>query len=194
MTALTPLLSALLSYLLGSVCFGILISRRLGVNLREHGSGNIGCTNVFRVIGKREGWMTLAGDLLKGTVAVWIARAMTDQERWLALSAFFAILGHNFPVYFGFKGGKGVATTFGVLLGYMPGIGFLLLLIWAAAFALTRISSVGALTVSVMLPGLALFMGGSPVKTWFALLVGLMMLVRHKDNIKRLIRGEERPR
>jgi len=138
--------------------------------------------------------MTLAGDLLKGTVAVWIARAMTDQERWLALSAFFAILGHNFPVYFGFKGGKGVATTFGVLLGYMPGIGFLLLLIWAAAFALTRISSVGALTVSVMLPGLALFMGGSPVKTWFALLVGLMMLVRHKDNIKRLIRGEERPR
>ena len=194
MTAFAPLLAVLLSYLLGSICFGILISRMFGINLREHGSGNIGCTNVFRVIGKRAGLMTLAGDLIKGTVAVWIARAMTDQEGWLALSAFFAILGHNFPVFFKFKGGKGVATTFGVLLGYMPRIGFLLLLIWIATFALTRISSVGALTVSVMLPGLAFFMGRSPVQTWFALLVGLMMLVRHKDNIKRLMRGEERQR
>lgn len=194
MTALAPLLAVLSSYLIGSVCFGILISRRLGINLREHGSGNIGCTNVFRVIGKREGFMTLAGDLLKGTAAVWIARAMTDQERWLALAAFSAILGHNFPVFFRFKGGKGVATTFGVLLGYMPGIGFILLLIWAICFALTRISSVGALSVSVMLPVLALGMGRNPAQTWFALVVGLMMLIRHKDNIRRLIRGEEKKR
>ncbi len=196
MSELQPYVSfaaVLLSYLLGSVCFGILISRRRGINLREHGSGNIGCTNVFRVVGKWEGLLTLVGDVLKGTVAVGIARALTDQEIWLALSAFAAIIGHNFPVFFKWKGGKGVATAFGVLFGYMPWIGFLLVLAWGTAFALTRTSSVGALTVSVLLPVIALWIGENPIQFWFALSVGLLMLIRHKENIKRLVRKEELP-
>lgn len=187
------LLAVLLSYLLGSVCFGIVISRKLGVNLREQGSGNIGSTNVFRVIGKREGFVTLLGDVLKGTLAVAIARQLTDQEVWVALSAFAAILGHNFPVYFAWKGGKGVATTFGVLFGYMPILGLAMVLVWGAAFSLTRISSVGALTVSVALPAAVYWTGGDRVELWFALSVGLMMLISHKDNITRLIRREEKP-
>lgn len=187
------LLAVLLSYLLGSVCFGIVIARRLGVNLREQGSGNIGSTNVFRVIGKREGFLTLLGDVFKGTLAVAIARQLTDQEVWVALSAFAAILGHNFPVYFAWKGGKGVATTFGVLFGYMPLLGLAMVLVWGTAFSLTRISSVGALTVSVLLPAAVYWTGGDRVELWFSVSVGLMMLVSHKDNIKRLIRREERP-
>lgn len=187
------LLAVLLSYLLGSVCFGIVISRKLGVNLREQGSGNIGSTNVFRVIGKREGFVTLLGDVLKGTLAVAIARQLTDQEVWVALSAFAAILGHNFPVYFAWKGGKGVATTFCVLFGYMPLFGLAMVLVWGAAFSLTRISSVGALTVSVALPAAVYWTGGDRVELWFALSVGLMMLISHKDNITRLIRREEKP-
>ncbi len=194
MSELQPYVSfaaVLLSYLLGSVCFGILISRRRGIDLRERGSGNIGSTNVLRVIGKREGLLTLIGDVLKGTAAVGIASVLTDQEVWLALSAFAAILGHNFPVFFNWKGGKGVATAFGVLFGYMPWIGLILVLVWAAVFALTRTSSVGALTVSVMLPIIVFLTGKNPVQFWFALSVGLMMLIRHKENIKRLVSKEE---
>lgn len=195
MNALNPLrgLAALfIAYLLGSVCFGILIARRKGVNLREHGSGNIGSTNVLRVIGKREALLTLIGDVLKGTAAVLIARLLTDQEVWLALSALAAILGHNYPIFFNWKGGKGVATTFGVLFAYMPIVGLILVLVWGAAVAWTHISSVGALTVSVLLPFLAYWLGSGSLQVLFSLTVGLMMLIRHKENIRRLVSGEEK--
>jgi len=114
-----PLISILFSYLIGSICFGIHIAKRRGVNLREAGSGNVGSTNVLRVIGKKEGAQTLAGDLLKGTVAVLAARFLigVDQPVWMALSALAAILGHIFPLYYRFRGGKGVAclTSSGIV-------------------------------------------------------------------------------
>ncbi|NOY53426.1 MAG: glycerol-3-phosphate 1-O-acyltransferase PlsY [Deltaproteobacteria bacterium] len=183
----------LFSYLLGSICFGVLIAKRRGVNLREAGSGNVGSTNVLRVIGKKEGALTLAGDLLKGTVAVAAARFLVGMEQpgWMALSALAAILGHNFPLYYRFRGGKGVATTFGVLLAYMPFIGLLLLLIWGVAFALTHVSSVGALSVAVMLPVLTFFLTKEMIQFRFALVVSVMMVIRHRENIRRLLRGEE---
>jgi len=188
-----PLCSILFSYLLGSICFGVLIAKRRGVNLREAGSGNVGSTNVLRVIGKKEGALTLAGDLLKGTVAVAAARFLVGMEQpgWMALSALAAILGHNFPLYYRFRGGKGVATTFGVLLAYMPFIGLLLLLIWGVAFALTHVSSVGALSVAVMLPVLTFFLTKEMIQFRFALVVSVMMVIRHRENIRRLLRGEE---
>jgi glycerol-3-phosphate acyltransferase PlsY len=176
---------------MGSVCFGILIGNRRHVNLREHGSGNIGSTNVLRVIGKKEAALTLAGDVLKGTAAVLAARVLTEEPAWLAGAGLAAILGHNFPLYYRFKGGKGVATTFGVLFGYMPLMGLVLLLLWGAAVWLTHISSVGALSVAVALPVLALWVFEDPIRKWFAVAVGLMLLFRHKDNIKRLINREE---
>jgi glycerol-3-phosphate acyltransferase PlsY len=187
------LIAILIAYLLGSISFGLLISKRRGINLRDHGSGNIGATNVFRVIGKREGILTLTGDVLKGTLAVGLARLLAIPEPWLACIAFVAILGHNFPLFLRFKGGKGVATTFGVLFGYMPWVGLLLVLIWGGAFLLSRISAVGALTVSIMLPFLVVWMGMDSAKVWFALSVALMMIVRHKDNIRRLLRREGKP-
>jgi len=187
------LLSILLSYLIGSVCFGILIAGRRGVNLREAGSGNIGSTNVLRVIGKKEGALTLAGDLLKGTIAVLLARFLIGMEQpiWMALSALAAIVGHNFPLYYRFRGGKGVATTFGVLLAYMPLVGLLVLLTWGIAVALTRISSVGALSAAVILPVLTLFLTKERIPFRFALVVSGMMVIRHRENIRRLLRGEE---
>ncbi len=190
---LVPLLSILFSYLLGSICFGILIAKMRGINLREAGSGNIGSTNVLRVIGKKEGALTLVGDVLKGTVAVVTARLLVGMEQpvWMALSALAAILGHNYPLYYRFHGGKGVATTFGVLFAYMPMVGLLLLLVWGIAVAVSHISSVGALSVSVMLPVLTFLFSHETVQLWFAILVSGMLVMRHQANIRRLLRGEE---
>lgn len=188
----TSLLAPILAYLLGSVSFGLMIARMRGVNLREHGSGNIGSTNVLRVIGKREAVLTLVGDVLKGTVGVAVARFLTDDPLWLALAALAAIVGHNFPLYYRFQGGKGVATTFGVLFGYMPWVGMVLLLVWGGAVAVTHISSVGALSVSVALPLLSFWFFGDSAHRFFGTAAALMMLIRHKDNVARLLRGEER--
>lgn len=186
------LLATILAYLLGSVSFGMLIAGWRGVNLREHGSGNTGSTNVLRVIGKREAVLTLVGDVLKGTVAVGVARFLTDDPIGHALAAFAAIVGHNFPLYYRFKGGKGVATTFGALFGYMPWVAMALVLVWGAAVWMTHISSVGALSVSVALPLLSFWLFEDPVHRLFGVAAALMMLIRHKDNVGRLLRGEER--
>jgi glycerol-3-phosphate acyltransferase PlsY len=168
-----------------------MIASRRGINLREHGSGNIGGTNVWRVIGKREGILTVAGDMLKGTAAVLIARALGAESIWLALAAFAAIVGHNFPLYYRFRGGKGVATTFGVLFGYMPWVGVASLLVWFAAARLSRTSSVGALTMGGLLPVLTFLLDKDVVRIGFSLAVSLMLLVRHKDNIQRLLQRKE---
>ncbi|MDX1763429.1 MAG: glycerol-3-phosphate 1-O-acyltransferase PlsY [bacterium] len=185
-------LAPIVAYLLGSISFGMLIAVKRGVNLREQGSGNIGSTNVLRVIGKREAVLTLAGDVLKGTGAVLVARFLTDGPVWLALAGLAAIVGHNFPLYYRFKGGKGVATTFGVLFAYMPWVGLILLVIWGGAVWWTRISSVGALSVSAALPLLSFWFFQDPVHRFFGAAAALMMVVRHKDNVGRLLRGEER--
>ncbi len=185
------MVSVPLAYLLGSICFGVLLANRRGINLREHGSGNIGGTNVWRVIGKREGILTVAGDMLKGTVAVLLARGLGAGSIWLALAAFAAIVGHNFPLYYRFKGGKGVATTFGVLLGYMPWVGIASLAVWFGAARLSRISSVGALTMGGLLPVLTYVLDKDPLRVGFSLAVSLMLLIRHKENIQRLLQRKE---
>src|SRR5262245_52915312 len=142
-----------LGYLLGSISSAVVIARVMGLDdPREVGSKNPGATNVLRYGGKAAAALTLAGDVLKGVVPVLIARALTDDPTVLATTALAAFLGHLFPVFFGFHGGKGVATALGVLAALNPWVGLLLGATWLATAAVTRYSSLSSLVASVAAP------------------------------------------
>ena len=183
-------LAALIGYLLGSIPFGLLLTRMAGLgDVRKIGSGNIGATNVLRTGNKKLAAATLLLDALKGTAAVLVANALWGYEASL-VAGFFAFLGHLFPVWLGFKGGKGVATYIGVLLGAAPLMMLAFALIWIATAFITRYSSLSALVAMVIIP-VALWLLG-PEKT--ALLVTLLSVIswlKHHENIRRLIAGTE---
>ncbi|PNQ25453.1 glycerol-3-phosphate 1-O-acyltransferase PlsY [Agrobacterium salinitolerans] len=183
-------LAALIGYLLGSIPFGLLLTRMAGLgDVRKIGSGNIGATNVLRTGNKKLAAATLLLDALKGTAAVLVANALWGYEASL-VAGFFAFLGHLFPVWLGFKGGKGVATYIGVLLGAAPLMMLAFALIWIATAFITRYSSLSALVAMVIIP-VALWVLG-PEKT--ALLVTLLSVIswlKHHENIRRLIAGTE---
>ncbi len=182
--------SALIGYLLGSIPFGLILTRMAGLgDVRKIGSGNIGATNVRRPGNKKLAAATLLLDALKGTAAVLVANALWGYEASL-VAGFFAFLGHLFPVWLGFKGGKGVATFIGVLLGAAPLMMLAFALIWIATAFITRYSSLSALVAMVIIP-VALWVLG-PEKT--ALLVTLLSVIswlKHHENIRRLIAGTE---
>ena len=182
--------SALIGYLLGSIPFGLILTRMAGLgDVRKIGSGNIGATNVLRTGNKKLAAATLLLDALKGTAAVLVANALWGYEASL-VAGFFAFLGHLFPVWLGFKGGKGVATFIGVLLGAAPLMMLAFALIWIATAFITRYSSLSALVAMVIIP-VALWVLG-PEKT--ALLVTLLSVIswlKHHENIRRLIAGTE---
>jgi acyl phosphate:glycerol-3-phosphate acyltransferase len=194
-----------LSYLLGSVSFAILVSRLRGLaDPRSYGSGNPGATNMLRSGDKAAAALTLLGDAAKGLVAVVMVRLLflptatspDEADLWLAAGALSAFLGHLFPVFFRFKGGKGVATALGVLLGLSPLLGLLVLAVWLTVFGITRVSSLSALSAAVAAPVLA----GLPWTGWFAspiwwavLSMSLLLLLRHHSNIRDLLSGKERP-
>ncbi|WP_186376644.1 glycerol-3-phosphate 1-O-acyltransferase PlsY [Agrobacterium sp. DE0009] len=183
-------LSALIGYLLGSIPFGLLLTRMAGLgDVRKIGSGNIGATNVLRTGNKKLAAATLLLDALKGTAAVLVANALWGHEASL-VAGFFAFLGHLFPVWLGFKGGKGVATYIGVLLGAAPLMMLAFALVWIATAFITRYSSLSALVAMVIIP-VALWVLG-PEKT--ALLVTLLSVIswlKHHENIRRLMAGTE---
>ncbi|MGC4390615.1 MULTISPECIES: glycerol-3-phosphate 1-O-acyltransferase PlsY [unclassified Agrobacterium] len=183
-------LSALIGYLFGSIPFGLLLTRMAGLgDVRKIGSGNIGATNVLRTGNKKLAAATLLLDALKGTAAVLVANALWGYEASL-VAGFFAFLGHLFPVWLGFKGGKGVATYIGVLLGAAPLMMLAFALIWLATAFITRYSSLSALLAMLVIP-VALWVLG-PEKT--ALLVTLLSVIswwKHRENIKRLMAGTE---
>jgi len=190
----TTLLTLLAAYLLGSLSAAVLLSRAFGLpDPRSYGSGNPGATNVLRTGNKKIAALTLLGDGIKGALAVWLAMAMGAQfstQSWLpALAGLAAFVGHLWPVFFGFKGGKGVATALGVLLALNPLLGLATLLTWLAIFALTRISSLSALVASAAAP----FFAAGLDEPGLGALVILVILIfwRHRTNIQRLIRGEE---
>jgi len=188
------------SYLLGAVPFGLLIGKARGVDVRTVGSGNIGATNVFRTVGKTWGILTFACDLLKGFVATLLLPLLAGKaacgghpQALPILCACAAIAGHNWPVYLGFKGGKGVATSTGVLLGLgweamLIGLG-----VWLVVFVLSRYVSLASLVAAVIVP----------VASWFLYLkegllvpvaltaIGILVVWRHKSNIQRLLSGTE---
>ncbi|MEM8958662.1 MAG: glycerol-3-phosphate 1-O-acyltransferase PlsY [Pseudomonadota bacterium] len=184
------LVTALLAYLLGSVPFGIVIARLFGLgDLRKIGSGNIGATNVLRTGNKPAAALTLVLDAAKGGVAVLIARAALGEDA-SQIAGFAAFLGHCFPVWLGFKGGKGVATFLGTLIALAWPVGLAACATWLTVAALLRISSLAALVAAATSPVWALLLGyGSTAALCAALAV--LVVLRHRPNIARLLAGTE---
>ena len=181
-----------IAYLVGSIPFGLLVSWALArVDIRRHGSGNIGTANVLRIVGKWAATLTLLGDLLKGFLPVVAALSLGASELWVAGVGLAAVLGHNWSVYLRFAGGKGVATSFGALLAMTPLPALLGLLTWTAVVLIFRYTSLAALIASVCIPPVILFFTGAGPYLAFSLLAALLIFVRHRDNIKRLWAGTE---
>ena len=221
--------SAVFGYLLGSFPTGYLVGRYHGIDIREHGSKNMGATNVVRVLGKRPGYLVFVGDALKGLLAVLpgtfftaylaefrigdilgssgvgdplLASSVTDLNGAITLCGIIAglacILGHNFPVWLRFKGGKGVATTVGVLLGLMPAAVGISAVVWFATYYFSRYVSLASLLGAAVLPVsvwlLTMYRGpqiGPPWLFYFSLLAAALIFWRHRTNIQRLLNGTE---
>ncbi|MCG5240833.1 glycerol-3-phosphate 1-O-acyltransferase PlsY [Azospirillum doebereinerae] len=186
---------ALLGYLLGSIPFGLVLTRMAGLgDIRQIGSGNIGATNVLRTGNKPLALATLLLDSGKGAIAallafLWAGPAFLGLEA-AVLAAGGAILGHSFPVWLGFKGGKGVATALGVLLAVCWPVGLLACLTWVVMAALFRISSLSALTALGLSPLTGWYFGG-PLVAGLCLFIAVLVFIRHEANIRRLLKGEE---
>jgi glycerol-3-phosphate acyltransferase PlsY len=191
MTA-TDLALILLGYLAGSISSAIVVCRLMGLpDPREHGSGNPGATNVLRVGGKGAAALTLLGDSLKGLIPVLLARALHAPEWVLGAVALGAVLGHLYPVFFGFRGGKGVATALGAFLGINPWLGLAWAATWLAMAALFRISSLSALTAMILTPFYAWFLTGSRSLTALLSAIAVLVIARHHSNIRNLLAGTE---
>ncbi|XDZ52104.1 glycerol-3-phosphate 1-O-acyltransferase PlsY [Neisseriaceae bacterium CLB008] len=190
------LVAIVLAYLLGSLSFAVIVSKLMGMDdPRSYGSGNPGATNVLRSGKKTAAVLTLVGDALKGVLAVWLARALTPDlglaESTLAYVAVAVLIGHMWPVFFGFKGGKGVATAVGVLFVLSWPVGLACTAIWLVmAFGL-KISSLAALVATVAAPVAAFWLVPQAALFWAIVVIALLVLYRHKQNIQNLISGQE---
>ncbi len=189
------ILCILSAYLVGAIPFGLLIARLKGVNIREVGSGNIGATNVMRSVGKPWGIATFVCDALKGLLpTLFFPLLFGLPATWVPIAcAFAAILGHNFPIWLNFKGGKGVATSAGALLGLAPAATLIGLAIWALVFFTSRYVSLASIIAAAAVPVTAWisYRAQGPLLPGFLTLLGLLVIVRHKSNIQRLINGTE---
>jgi glycerol-3-phosphate acyltransferase PlsY len=191
----------LLAYLVGAIPTGFMIARARGVDIRAAGSGNIGATNVFRVLGRPAGVAVLLLDAAKGAIpcatlpplALWVAGAAGHPDpEWLGIIAgIAAVLGHNYTCWLRFKGGKGIATTAGVLAVLMPVALLTCLAAWLVVFLLTRYVSLGSLVASVALPLTVWWRGQSGALLAVALALGLLAIGKHRANIRRLLNGTE---
>jgi glycerol-3-phosphate acyltransferase PlsY len=193
MNVLFPILAVLLSYLIGAVPFGLFFGKFFSnVDVRSVGSGNIGATNVLRAAGKKAAVMTLLADCLKGCLPVLAVKFIFNDDIITGLSGAAAILGHNYPIYLAFKGGKGVATSFGVVLAVVPWIGVICLVIWLAAARIWRYSSLAALIAFALFPIFTFsdYPESRPLGL-LSLFVFGMIYYRHRENIKRLLAGTE---
>ena len=178
----------ILAYLLGNINPTILQAKACGIDIRQEGSGNPGTTNALRVLGKKAAGITLLVDILKGTFAVVLAGLLFGEEMAM-FACLWAFLGHCYPVFFRFKGGKGVATAFGALSGLHPAIGFGALGIVLLAVAITRIVSASSLLGAIFVPILSYFL----VKPFapLACVMAIVVFWRHRTNIERLVKGKE---
>ena len=180
------------AYLLGSVAFGIIVSRLFGLpDPRTVGSGNPGATNVMRSGKKAAALLTLLGDAGKGWLAVWLALRFGLTEGWVCAVALAVFAGHLFPVFYGFKGGKGVATAAGILLSLSPWLGMSVLVTWILAFLMFRISSLSALTAAVFAPFFGLIFNDMGLTTLTVLVLALLLVWTHRSNIRKLLDGTE---
>lgn len=188
------------SYLIGSIPFGYLIGKIWKIDIRLHGSKNIGATNVWRVMGKKWGILVFILDFLKGYLPLlilgifWNHENSVNDKTIMVISAIALILGHNYSLWLDFKGGKGIATSAGILVALMPLSFVAAFLVWLIGFLLTRIVSVGSILACLALPVSAFFIYRSePILLFFSLLAGGLGLLRHRANISRLWVGEEKP-
>jgi len=181
----------LFAYLLGSVPIGFLMGFISGVDVRQEGSGNVGATNVARVMGKGRGVLTLLGDAGKGYIPVFLSLQL-ELDFWVsAVTAFVAFLGHLYPVFLKFKGGKGVATALGVFLALTPMGAGILVLVFFLVVIFSRMVSLGSLVASVLAPIIFWYFSGSLYLVGLSFLIALFTIARHRDNIQRMISGVE---
>ena len=191
MTA-TDILLILGAYLLGSISTAIILARVMGLpDPRTQGSGNPGATNMLRVGGKKLAAFTLLGDLVKGLIPILVARLLTADVTILAAVGFAAFLGHLYPVFFGFKGGKGVATALGVLFGLAWPVALATLATWLAMAALFRYSSLSALTAAVAAPIYMWRLDGTREFILMGVVLSVLLIWRHRSNIRNLLAGRE---
>jgi len=192
MNSLFHIAAIILCYLIGAIPFGLLFTRWFSdIDVRTVGSGNIGATNVLRAAGKKAAILTLFADCLKGLLPVLATRLLFHDDLTSVLSGAGALLGHTFPVYLGFKGGKGVATSFGVALALTPLAALLSLVTWAVAAYLWRYSSLAALTAFALYPLYTFTLYRSQNLQLLSLFLFGMIYAKHRENIKRLIAGTE---
>lgn len=187
----------LASYLVGAIPFGLLLGRLAGADVRLEGSGNIGATNVGRVLGKKMGILTLLCDVAKGFLPVWgVAHLLPEtaaaRDLVVVLCGLATVLGHMFPLYLKFKGGKGVATALGVFLFFSPGSILISLFVFAAAVAVSGYVSVGSLAATALIPLWLWILEASPELMVAAVVIVLLIWIKHSSNIIRLLRGEEK--
>ncbi len=193
---------AVIAYLLGSISFSVIISKKIaGFDVREKGSGNAGSTNVLRTVGKKAAVLTLICDVLKGVVAVLIATLVgkiwkeLDGALLVQLAGIFVIIGHTFPIFFKFKGGKGVATSLGVLLITNWQIGLICLVFALVLMALTQMVSVGSIGAAILYPVLTIFITQNYIVTGnyiiSSIIIAVLVVFNHRSNVKRLLSGTE---
>jgi len=198
------LITGFASYLIGSIPAGYIAGRIVGIDIRTVGSGNIGATNVTRVLGKRYGYPVFIVDFLKGFAAVGMSIMIAKRaqpvsipsELFGVVGAVACVLGHSFPVWLGFKGGKGVAASAGALFGLMPFVALIAVAVWLVIFYLTRYVSVASMTAALAVPIAILsmmFLGqtGGTALLYFSICLAAVVIVRHRSNLSRLVRGTE---
>jgi acyl phosphate:glycerol-3-phosphate acyltransferase len=184
-------LVCIFAYLLGSIPFGVLLAKFKGVDLRQHGSGNIGATNVNRTLGKTAGILTLFGDCGKGYLAAWVAGQLLEAQWGVAVAGLMAFLGHVFSIFLKFKGGKGVATGLGVFLYLIPGAGLSSIGVFAVSLAFTRYVSVSSILAAISIPWLGIYFQAPGPSIYVATAAAIITAIRHHENIQRLVDGTE---
>ncbi|OWZ82952.1 glycerol-3-phosphate 1-O-acyltransferase PlsY [Natranaerobius trueperi] len=181
------------AYLLGSIPGGYIIGKYIhGIDIREYGSKNAGATNVLRTLGKKEGFLTLIFDGFKGYIVIKIALLLGLDDLFVILSGLAVIIGHNWPIFFQFKGGRGIATSIGILIGLSWQVFVTVVVIGLIPVVITKYVSLGSITGAVVLPWVMLLFGNPFWYLVFALAMSIMAIIRHISNIKRLIQGTER--
>ena len=197
------IIMAIIAYLIGSVNFSIIISKKMaGFDVREKGSGNAGTTNVLRSVGKKAAIITLILDVLKGVVAILVAYIVgkiannLDKSLLIQIAGIAVIIGHTFPIFFGFKGGKGIATSLGVLLMTNWNIGLICLVFALVLMALTRIVSLGSIAAAILFPVLIIFMPSNNYIVEgnyivYSIILAVLVIYNHRANVKRLLNGTE---
>ncbi len=188
---MTTIFLGLLAYVIGSVPCGVLVAKTKNINIREHGSGNIGATNIARTLGKKEGIITLLGDSLKGVLALWLCSFFLGDPSKLAVIGFMAFLGHLFSVFLKFRGGKGVATGLGVFLYLAPLAAFGAIAVFAITLSICRYVSLGSILGALSLPIIGIILDAPKAYIITGFGIAALIIIKHRENINRLLTGTE---